>query len=151
MPAPSLSSGFVAARPGYSFQWPRDSGAHPGSKTEWWYYTGHLHSRNGDYGFELTFFRVGLSPHPLISASHWATSTLYLAHFALTDKAAGQFHAQELSDRGALGYAGADTDRENVWLGNWRAQTLPTTFFVPTPAEPQGATTGPPDDPRLWP
>lgn len=32
--------------------------AHPASKAEWWYYTGHLHAASGqEFGFELTLFR----------------------------------------------------------------------------------------------
>jgi predicted secreted hydrolase len=41
----------------YQFQFPRDLYDHPGYQTEWWYYTGNLHSKDGrHYGFELTFF-----------------------------------------------------------------------------------------------
>ncbi len=41
----------------FRFQFPRDLYDHPGYQTEWWYYTGNLHSNRGkDYGFELTFF-----------------------------------------------------------------------------------------------
>ena len=37
---------------------PRDHGAHPGARIEWWYATGWLHGP-GDalFGFQLTFFR----------------------------------------------------------------------------------------------
>ncbi|MCA1597170.1 MAG: carotenoid 1,2-hydratase, partial [Chloroflexi bacterium] len=63
--APSaVSEGFQAALPGYRFRFPADAGAHPAYKTEWWYYTGHLRSAGHEYGFELTFFRVGLTAHP---------------------------------------------------------------------------------------
>ena len=37
--------------------------AHPDYRTEWWYYTGHLRTESGKrYGFEVTFFRVGVVP-----------------------------------------------------------------------------------------
>ena len=41
----------------FIFQFPRDLYDHPSYETEWWYYTGNLHSKHGQqYGFELTFF-----------------------------------------------------------------------------------------------
>ncbi len=53
---------FEPALPGYEFEFPRDHGAHDEYKTEWWYYTGHLRTDDGHrYGFELTFFRVGVA------------------------------------------------------------------------------------------
>jgi len=46
-----------------NLKFPIDHGAHPGYRTEWWYYTGNLRSESGDlYGFQLTFFRRQISP-----------------------------------------------------------------------------------------
>src|SRR5450755_2595101 len=46
------------ARKPFQFHFPRDLYDHPDYQTEWWYFTGNLHSKNGgQYGFELTFFR----------------------------------------------------------------------------------------------
>src|SRR5947209_6258225 len=54
---------FAPALPGYEFQFPRDHGSHDEYKTEWWYYTGNLRTDRGHrYGFEVTFFRVGIVP-----------------------------------------------------------------------------------------
>ena len=48
------------ALPGYHYQFPRDHFEHPDFRTEWWYYTGNVHSADGHrYGFELVFFRQG--------------------------------------------------------------------------------------------
>ena len=45
------------AAPPFMFEFPRDLYDHPSYQTEWWYYTGNVHSRRGrHYGFELTFF-----------------------------------------------------------------------------------------------
>ena len=47
----------------YELVFPRDHGAHQDARTEWWYYTGHLQTEGGHrYGFEVTFFRVGVVP-----------------------------------------------------------------------------------------
>ena len=59
----ALPHAFQPALPGYDFSFPRDHGTHDEYKTEWWYYTGHLETDAGKrYGFELTFFRVGVVP-----------------------------------------------------------------------------------------
>src|SRR5687768_2505455 len=59
----AVASEFKLALPGYEFQFPRDHGSHPSYRTEWWYYTGHLRTASGKrYGFEVTFFRVAMSP-----------------------------------------------------------------------------------------
>ena len=47
---------FELALPGYEFSFPRDHGNHPRYKLEWWYWTGHLTSKEGRrFGFQLTF------------------------------------------------------------------------------------------------
>lgn len=51
------------------FEFPRDHGAHPEYRQEWWYVTGNLDSATGErFGFELTFFRFALAPEPVPSA-----------------------------------------------------------------------------------
>ena len=43
---------------GLLLKFPRDHGAHPDFRTEWWYVTGALDLPRRDIGFQLTFFRV---------------------------------------------------------------------------------------------
>ncbi|MDE2180972.1 MAG: carotenoid 1,2-hydratase, partial [candidate division NC10 bacterium] len=78
---------FRQALPGYRFAFPRDHASHPDFKTEWWYYSGHLQTEDGQrFGYQLTFFRVGVDPALRgDSRSRWAVSDLHLAHFALSD------------------------------------------------------------------
>ena len=69
---------------------PADHGPHPDFRTEWWYYTGNLKTPAGRHvGFQLTFFRVALSPAEESRESAWGTRQLYLGHFAVTDTAGG--------------------------------------------------------------
>ena len=76
---------FRAAEPGYHFRFPRDHGAHPDFRTEWWYYTGNLTGAGGDeYGFQLTFFRSAIEPDMPARESGLATNQVYMGHFALT-------------------------------------------------------------------
>ncbi|HEU5395229.1 MAG TPA: lipocalin-like domain-containing protein, partial [Candidatus Methylomirabilis sp.] len=78
---------FQKALPGYRFQFPRDHAAHDAFRTEWWYYTGHLRTGRGEaFGFQVTFFRVGIA-EARESPSRWAPRNLYLAHLALSNSA----------------------------------------------------------------
>lgn len=113
--------GFARAEPGLELVFPRDHGPHPEFQSEWWYYTGNLDAEDGrHFGYQLTFFRRTLSPDKTQRTSRWATRELAMAHFALTDVAAGKFTAREEFGRPALGLAGFEPDR--VWLGTWEAR-----------------------------
>ncbi len=113
---------FEPALPGYEFSFPRDHGNHPRYKLEWWYWTGHLTSEQGRrFGFELTFFRLGVR-RDRESSSNWALGDLYPTHFALTDVETGRFlHYQKLS-RTSPGVAGSRAGTLTVWNQQWRAQ-----------------------------
>jgi len=110
-----------------NLEFPKDHGAHPGYRTEWWYYTGNLHSEAGDqYGFQLTFFRSQISPPGADKkwprpASAWRTSQVYLAHAAVTDIAGKQHLQAEDVSRAALGMAGVNQSAEQtkIFLKNW--------------------------------
>lgn len=121
------SSGWRLALAPYTFQFPRDHFAHPDYRTEWWYVTGHLAGEGRRLGYELTFFRVGVSLARRASASAWAPHTLYFAHLALTDETAGRFRFADRAGRPALGMSGADTATAacaactcHVWIDDWR-------------------------------
>jgi predicted secreted hydrolase len=122
--ANSSPTPFQSATAGYQYQFPRDHGSHPTYRTEWWYYTGHLQSKNGrTFGFELTFFRRGVPPDDIKTLpSKWSVNHLYLAHFAVTDISGQQFHFSEKISREGLGKAGADESRLHVWIDDWRAE-----------------------------
>jgi predicted secreted hydrolase len=111
-------------------EFPEDHGAHPGYRTEWWYYTGNLRSETGDlYGFQLTFFRRQISPPGADKAwpnppSAWRTQQIYSAHAAVSD-VAGKRHLQaELVSREALTMAGVlhRPPETVVYLKNWSAR-----------------------------
>lgn len=120
-----LITQYRLAVPPYRFRFPRDHAAHPEFQTEWWYYTGHLSSGGRRFGFELTFFQVGIDPERKKSKSAWAPHTLYFGHFAVTDEDRGAFHYTESASRPALGMAGSETRRYRVWIHDWSAELLP--------------------------
>jgi predicted secreted hydrolase len=114
---------FKQALPGYRFVFPRDHASHPDFKTEWWYYSGHLRTEQGRrFGYQLTFFRVGVEPALRGDGrSRWAVRDLYLAHFAISDLQQQRLLYWERRSRGALGSAGASADTFKVWNGTWTA------------------------------
>ena len=70
---------------------PRDDGPHD-RLTEWWYYTGHLHTADGRrFGFESVVFRAERGSVP----PAWA------AHLALTDEDGAVFRYAQRSEVGA--------------------------------------------------
>ena len=116
--------GFARAERPRPFDFPRDHGPHDAFRTEWWYFTGHLRTRDPDagaareFGYQLTFFRLGVVPPATAPGpSRWAARHVYMAHFAVTDLAAKRFRAYERLGRGALGIAGASAGR--VWIDAW--------------------------------
>src|SRR5262249_23565330 len=113
-----VAKGFARALEPRVFEFPRDAGPHPEFRHEWWYVTGNLDSTRGErFGFELTFFRIALTPPAApVGESAWRTNQVYLAHFAITDVAHGSFHFAQKTSRAALGLAGAQAEPFRVWL-----------------------------------
>ena len=121
---PSPAAPWQRAIGAWSWMFPRDHGAHPNFKIEWWYFTGNLtDARQGTsarkFGYQLTFFRQGIQFTPAQSTSRWAVRDSYFGHFTISDLAADQFHVAERVSRGALGEAKASPDRMDVALGPW--------------------------------
>ena len=109
------------AEPDYAWRFPRDHGSHPEYRIEWWYYTGNVASDRGRrFGYQVTFFRIGVDPAPE-NPSRWAVRDLYMAHLAVTDLGTGRHLVAERLDRGGLGWAGAREGALDVWNGDWRA------------------------------
>ena len=126
----SVSAGaadFAAVAPGREFQFPRDHGAHPEFKTEWWYLTGHVQDSEGrSYGFQWTVFRSALRPPDGESRpmeSPWRAGQIFLGHLAISDLEGRSFRFEESAARAALGLAGAGEEDFQVWLPGFSAQS----------------------------
>ena len=111
---------YKPAMPGYRYSFPRDYFNHEGYQTEWWYYTGNLKTANGHrFGYELTFFRQGISREP--GKSPWLVRDVWMAHMALSDIDGQRFYREERLNRSGPGLAGVNASSGLLWNGNWQA------------------------------
>lgn len=111
---------FSPVVPGKPLSFPRDFGAHPDFRTEWWYVTGWLETPDKKpLGFQITFFRSA-TDHDAANPSKFAPKQLIIAHAALSDPAAGKLlHDQKIAREG-FGRAYARQGDTDVKLDDWR-------------------------------
>jgi len=112
---------FQEAVSGYTYQFPRDDFSHDNFRIEWWYYTGNLESdKDRRFGYQLTFFRVGLEGYnPINNPSKWKVDHIYFAHMTVSDIQNKKFHFFERINRKGIKNAGAATDRFMIWNSDW--------------------------------
>jgi predicted secreted hydrolase len=103
---------------------PRDFGAHPDTRTEWWYATGWLQTGDAGndpptHGFQVTFFRSRTD----VDAAHqsaFAARQLVFAHAAVTDVAAKKLRHDQRIARAGFGIAEAQAADTAVTLRDWQ-------------------------------
>jgi len=116
--------GFKSVTAPRNLVFPDDHGPHPDYALEWWYFTGNLDSTDGKhFGYELTFFRIGLTSDDSERRSSWSARQMYTAHFALTDVEDDRFYFFERYSRDALDLAGAVGSPFRVWLEDWSVRS----------------------------
>jgi predicted secreted hydrolase len=115
-------------RRGRPMRFPRDHGAHLGSRVEWWYATGWLlaEGQARPTGFQVTFFRsrTGLARD---LPGRLAARQLLFAHAAVSDLATGQHrHGERIARWSGQPLpqlrARAALDDADVALGGWSLQ-----------------------------
>ena len=112
---------------GLALQFPRDHGAHPEFRTEWWYVTGALDLPRKDIGFQLTFFRVRTGFSEAL-ASPISASQILFAHAAVTLPGDKLLHADRAA-RANLGggFSAADCDLQ---IGAWHMRRSASDVFT---------------------
>jgi predicted secreted hydrolase len=118
------AAGAQAVRRGRVLTFPRDHGAHPDTRTEWWYATAWLgEPERPTHGVQITFFRsrTGFGER---SSGRFGAPQLLLAHAAVVDLAPGgrHHHDQRIvrwngNPQGAA--ASAAEDQGRVRLRDW--------------------------------
>jgi predicted secreted hydrolase len=104
-----------------ALRFPADFGAHPKTRTEWWYATGALDAGPRRWGFQLTFFRVatGITAS---GTSRFDPGQLLFAHAALSDVAQRRLRHDQRIARSGFGIADASTADTAVTLRDWHLE-----------------------------
>jgi len=116
---PTEARQFAPVLPDYELVFPRDYGAHPDFRIEWWYVTGWLETDdNQTLGFQVTFFRPTTSHNPE-NPSQFAPKEIIIAHAAISDPAIGRLVFDEKSARAGFDLAYAKEGDTDVKLDDW--------------------------------
>lgn len=138
--APGGATGVAwkVAQMDYVWSFPQDHWARSGYKTEWWYFTGHLQTATGRrFGYQFTFFRVGVLPAEPELNSDWRTTHLIMGHAALSDLSQKKHRFSEVLYRAIplLGGFGRYPDTVIAWSrgpagtnANWHLEWNGTAF-----------------------
>ncbi len=123
---------YPVVRPGIVLQFPRDHGAHPAFRTEWWYVTGQIATKSGrPLGFQITFFRT-TPKFDSANPSRFAPRQILFAHAALSDPAIGRLLHGERAARGGFGLAQAAIGDTDIAIRDWRMVRRADGRFVAT-------------------
>jgi predicted secreted hydrolase len=124
---------FSQVVPDRPLHFPRDHGAHPEFRTEWWYATGWLAAGSEPLGFQVTFFRSRL-PFATDNPSAFTPRQIVFAHAALSDPSFGRLRDDQRAAREALGLAGAAEATTDAWIDDWRFKLEGDTYRAVIPA-----------------
>ncbi len=110
------AEGFAPVTAPAEFVFPRDHGAHPGHRIEWWYLTAALEGADGrDYGVQWTLFRQ--ASRPPSDATGWDSGQVWMGHAGLTTPEQ-HFYAERFA-RGDVGQAGVIAAPFEAWIDDW--------------------------------
>lgn len=121
------------ALPARALTFPRDRGAHPDFRTEWWYITGQATSGQRVFGFQLTFFRSRVESTQGMT-SKFAARQLLFAHAAITDVAGKKLWHDQRIARDGFGVALASEADMNIKLRDWSLQSQGGHYTASLPA-----------------
>jgi len=138
LPLLNTLSGTVLAEPGMQRVYaqpnaslpptlPRDHGAHPAFRTEWWYFTGWFESPElGEpFGVQITFFRSAPNVN-VLNPSAFTPKQLLFAHAAVAMPSVGKLkHDQIIRRAGSGGALLQSTNQQvlNIQMPSWQLQT----------------------------
>ncbi|MCE9657023.1 MAG: carotenoid 1,2-hydratase [Burkholderiales bacterium] len=118
-PGAARAAGPSTVAPDLAF--PRDFGAHPEARIEWWYLTGALAAAGRTWGFQITFFRAATGIAGA-EASAFRAGELVFAHAAVTDLANRRLLHDQRIARSGFGIAAAASTDTALVLRDWRLE-----------------------------
>jgi len=117
----TTAEGFEKPKLGKRFSFPKDHGAHPSYRIEWWYLTANLTGSDGKtYGVQWTLFRSALRPPKadvVAPKSNWKSAQTWMAHAGLTTP--DKHFSSERFARGGTGQAGVVAQPYEAWIDDW--------------------------------
>ena len=113
--------GVALALPARTLEFPRDHGAHPEFRTEWWYATGQLQAGGREFGFQVTFFRSRVEGTQSMQSA-FAAKQLVFAHAAITDLAGKRLWSDQRIAREGFEVAQVSTTDTDLRLRDWTLQ-----------------------------
>lgn len=117
LPALAFAGG-AGALPARGIAFPRDHGAHPELRTEWWYITGHAQGGGRSFGFQVTFFRTRVDATQGMQSA-FAAKQLLFAHAAITDVDGRKLWHDQRIARAGFGVAQAGEHDAQLRLRDW--------------------------------
>jgi len=117
LPAHGRKVAYPVVRP-RKLEFPRDHGAHPDHRIEWWYVTGWL---DDPMGFQVTFFRAR-PEEETDNPSRFTPRQVLFAHAAISDPKRGRLLHDQRAARAGLSLAHAELDRTGVWIDDWQLE-----------------------------
>lgn len=122
--------------PEHALQFPRDHGAHPEFRTEWWYVTGWISTVAGEtLGFQVTFFRTRPDAIDETNPSAFTPGQIVIAHAALSDRRLGHLWKAQRVARAGFGLAEARTGDTLVRLDGWNFERRGDAYVTRIAAE----------------
>ena len=127
-------AGFAKAVAPTPLDFPRDHGAHPMFRSEWWYVNAVLADADGrEFGVQFTLFRQGLEPREDAAAEEgaaaWRSGQVYMGHAAVSDLARERHHHAERTSRGHPALAGVRVSPFAAYIEGWRLASTGTDFL----------------------
>ena len=120
------AAGYAQARPGVALVFPRDHGAHPDYRIEWWYLTANLHDAEGQsYGAQWTLFRLAVQAGDTAGSDAPQNNQVFMAHMAVTAPG-GHLSFQRYARGGGpdqAARAGVTAMPFAAWLDDWELRS----------------------------
>ncbi len=108
--------GYATVRPDTPLRFPKDHGAHPDYRIEWWYLTANLRDAAGrDMGLQWTLFRQARAASG--PDEGWESRQIWMGHAALTT--ADTHRSAEIFARGGIGQAGVTRSPLTAGIDDW--------------------------------
>jgi predicted secreted hydrolase len=128
LPAVALARPVHALKPA-AIVFPRDHGAHPDNRLEWWYITGRLQAGTREFGFQVTFFRTRVDRTQAMQ-SRFAAKQLVFAHAALTDVQGRKLRHDQRIAREGFELASAARQDTRLRLRDWSLARADSGVYV---------------------